>query len=46
MILKTINIFLVAVIASLTLFLIEAACFRLVEPYAKWRFNLFGVLMS
>ncbi len=40
MILKTINIFLVAVIACLTLFLIEAASFRLVEPYAKWRLNL------
>ena len=40
MILKTINIFLVTVIACLTLFLIEAACFRLVEPYAKWRLNL------
>lgn len=37
MISKTVSIILLTVVTVLSLFLIEGACFRLVEPYANWR---------
>ena len=39
MIHKSINLILVCVVLLLSLYLIEGACYRLVEPYAKWRLN-------
>ena len=40
MIRKSINSIFVCLVVLLSLYLIEGACFRLVEPYAKWRLNL------
>lgn len=39
MIHKLFNIILIFAVFFLSLYLIEGACFRLVEPYAKWRLN-------
>ena len=39
MIQKIVNYSLSFVVFVLSLYLIEGACFRLVEPYAKWRLN-------
>lgn len=39
MIHKSINLILISAVFVLSLYLIEGACFRLVEPYAKWRLN-------
>ena len=39
MINKFINTILISAVFVLSLYLIEGACYRLVEPYAKWRLN-------
>ena len=39
MIHKSINLLFVCLVVLLSIYLIEGACFRLVEPYAKWRLN-------
>ena len=39
MIHKSINLLFVCLVVLLSMYLIEGACFRLVEPYANWRLN-------